>query len=345
MPPALSDQKGFKAASIQSAPAVENQGTLPRVSIVTPSFNQAPFIEETIRSVLMQGYPNLEYIIMDGGSTDGSLDIIRRYERFLTYWVSKPDEGQCNAINEGWKRATGEIIAYLNSDDVLLANAIQSAVAALCANPSSVLVYSDGLWIDQNGRPIGLGQSGQLNIEQLLRGSKFGIPQPTVFMLRFAVEQVGWLDESLHMAMDLDLWLKLGLRYAFTYLPGKPLAALRWHPGQKTQTHFLADRLDSLAAFERALCDPQCPPGITHRESNAYRSLCLDLAGYYWGKRDWQQSAHYLGLALRSNSLNMISQTGYRFLIQAYVRMTPPMVRNHFRRLRSMRQPSQPDDL
>lgn len=261
---------------------------------------------------------------MDGGSTDGTLEIIRRYERFFTYWVSKPDRGQCAAVNEGWKRATGEIIAYLNSDDVLLPNAIHRAVAALDVNLSSVLVYSDGLWIDENGKPIELGQSGQLNIEHLLTGPKFGIPQPTAFMRRLAVEQVGWLDESLQMAMDLDLWLKLGLRNAFTYLPGRPLAALRWHVDQKTQKHLLTDRLDSLTVLERALSDPRCPPGITHRESNHFRRLCLDLACYFASRRDWKHVACFGGLALRSNPLSAILQACHHFLVGVYLRIIPP---------------------
>ncbi|MBC7078479.1 MAG: glycosyltransferase, partial [Synergistales bacterium] len=127
---------------------------LPRVSVVTPSYNQAQFIEETIRSVLLQGYPNLEYLILDGGSTDGSVELIRKYEPWLAYWVSERDEGQADAINRGWRRSTGEILAYLNSDDVYAPGAIHRAVIYLLAHPNAVAVVGSYKLIDAEGKVL-----------------------------------------------------------------------------------------------------------------------------------------------------------------------------------------------
>jgi glycosyltransferase involved in cell wall biosynthesis len=123
----------------------------PRVSIVVPSFHQARYLEATIRSALDQDYPALELLVIDGGSTDGSVEIIRQYAPRLAYWESGPDRGQCHAINKGLARARGEIVAWLNSDDLLLPGAVQAAVAALAACPEAALVYADGLWIDEAG--------------------------------------------------------------------------------------------------------------------------------------------------------------------------------------------------
>jgi glycosyltransferase involved in cell wall biosynthesis len=122
----------------------------PKITVVTPSFNQAPFLEETIRSVLLQGYPNLEYIIMDGGSTDGSVEIIRKYEPWLTYWQSERDGGQAEAINNGWKRSTGYAITWLNSDDVLTPDSLMTSVQVLAAKDGPDMVYGDNTIIDEN---------------------------------------------------------------------------------------------------------------------------------------------------------------------------------------------------
>ncbi|MFW6116413.1 MAG: glycosyltransferase family 2 protein [bacterium] len=203
----------------------------PKVSIVTPSYNQGQFIEETIRSVLLQGYPNLEYIIIDGGSTDGSVDVIRKYEPWLAYWVSEPDEGQADAINKGFARARGEIMAWLNSDDTYLPTAIQSQVAALRSRKDCGFVYGDVLYVDEDGELIYKGYGRPYSVLDLLRLS---IPaQPTTFMRRDMYEEIGPLNARFHYSMDSEYWARAAKVTDFLYNP-KSIATYRLHGASKT---------------------------------------------------------------------------------------------------------------
>ena len=182
----------------------------PRVSIVTPSLNQGQFIEETIRSALLQGYPNLEYIIMDGGSTDNSIEIIKKYEPWITYWESKKDRGQAHAINKGFKRATGEIIAWLNSDDRYLANAISRIIREVNKNPYAVAWVGGCQLENPDGKILSIVIPKGLDLPDFSRwGYKTHFYQPSCFFNREAFFRVNGLNENLKFAMDFDLWLKL----------------------------------------------------------------------------------------------------------------------------------------
>jgi len=169
------------------------ESDLPRITIVTPSFNQAQFLERTIRSVLDQEYPDLEYLVMDGGSTDGSVEIIRRFAERLTYWTSGPDGGQAAAINAGWRMAHGEVLAWLNSDDVFLPGALSAVGHAFQEHPKAVLVYGQTQLVDPDG--LLLGTVGSAYRQRTLLYSHQLIPQPSSFFRRSAVEAVGLLDE------------------------------------------------------------------------------------------------------------------------------------------------------
>ena len=191
---------------------------LPLVSIVTPSYNQIQFLEKTIESVLAQNYPNLEYIIVDGDSTDGSQELIKRYEKELTAWISEPDQGQSDAVNKGFKLAKGEIFAWLNSDDLYYPWAVQQAVESLLKIPEVGMVYGDTDIINETGQVIGIFNSRQTSYKRLMRGGVY-IPQPAAFWYADLFRKVGSLDPSYYFAMDYDLWVKFAKITEIRYVP------------------------------------------------------------------------------------------------------------------------------
>lgn len=188
----------------------------PLVSIITPSFNQAAFLEETIQSVLSQDYPNLEYLIVDGGSTDGSREIIARYQERLAWWVSERDQGQTDAINKGFARARGEILAWLNSDDTYLPGALSAAVASFQEHPEVGMVYGDANLIDAGGQVIGKFPARATDYRRLRRGHVH-IPQQSAFFRADLWREVGPLDPTFFFAMDYDLWVRLARRAPLLY--------------------------------------------------------------------------------------------------------------------------------
>lgn len=205
----------------------------PKVTVVTPSYQQAAYLERTIRSVLDQDYPNLEYIVIDGGSTDGSREVIERYADRLAYWVSVPDAGQTHAINKGFNRGTGEVFAWLNSDDTYEPGGIRRAVEALRAAPDCSFVYGDCSFIDADDRVIGRFNAKQTDLNALRRGSVH-IPQQAFFFRAELWERVGPLDQDIWFAMDYDLWLRLAAIAPYRYFPGAVWANFRLHADAKT---------------------------------------------------------------------------------------------------------------
>lgn len=190
----------------------------PLVSIITPSFNQAAFLEETMLSVLSQDYPNLEYLVVDGGSQDGSLEIIQKHAHRLAWWVSEKDQGQTDAINKGFAHAKGEILAWLNSDDTYLPGAISQAVAFLQKYPKVGLVYGDANLIDQQSRIIGKFPARQTDYQRLRQGYVH-IPQQAAFFRADLWRKVGPLDPSFYFAMDYDLWVRIARLAPILYTP------------------------------------------------------------------------------------------------------------------------------
>lgn len=213
----------------------------PLVSIVTPSFNQAQYLEQTIQSVLSQDYPAIEYLVVDGGSTDGSVEIIRKYADRLTWWVSEPDTGQAEAINKGLVRANGEFIAWLNSDDIYLPGAVSQAAEALNQDPRLGLVFGNALSIDEKGKPIGIFSFPDWNLLDL--ASFRIICQPAVFMRRSILKQSGELIPDYHFMLDHQLWIRIARISTIQHIDMPPLgsnqpvagllAAARQHPQAK----------------------------------------------------------------------------------------------------------------
>jgi len=203
-----------------------------KVSIVTPSYNQARFLDETIRSVLSQDYQNIEYIIVDGGSTDGSVEIIRRYADRLAWWASELDRGQTDAINKGFARATGDIFAWLNSDDTYHPGAVSQAVNYLQTHPEAGLVYGNANLIDEKGKILGKFPARTTDYQKLLRGYVH-IPQQAAFFRGNLWKKVGTLDPDFTFAMDYDLWVRLAKISELHHIPSL-WANFRLHSNGKT---------------------------------------------------------------------------------------------------------------
>jgi len=224
-----------------------SSSNLPRITIVTPSFNQAQFIEETIRSVLFQGYPNLEYIIVDGGSTDASVEIIKRYEPWLTYWVSESDRGQSHAINKGFARATGDILAWLNADDIYFPSALFYVAETFLQSQAEWIVGVTSIVdidLHELDRFIPHINTGSWQIKNyksygwldfiMTHQSGTALPQPASFWSKEALAKAGGVDESFRYAMDHDLYGRLAHSGYRPELIPYTLACFRSHPQQKT---------------------------------------------------------------------------------------------------------------
>lgn len=281
LPSPLPDKTGWPWAeeSPQLPETMPNGRPWPLVSIVTPSYNQGQFIEETIRSVLLQGYPNLEYIIMDGGSTDNSVEIIRKYEPWLTYWVSELDQGQTHAINKGWRKATGEYVTWINSDDLLLPASLRLTVTILELERYD-LVYGDVRLIDSNsllGSRIGCGS---FSIESVLRWKHNPVPQQGFLMRRSLLDTVGYLDETLDFCMDRDYWIRIALYGARGRPITEKLGAFRIHDDSKTSNMQLRRIRDLRKIYDKVFSGDLPPDFASSRlDSKAALALaCSDIA-------------------------------------------------------------------
>ena len=242
--------------------------SLPTVSIVTPSYNQAGFLERTIQSVLRQDYANLDYAIVDGGSSDGSAEIIKKFSGALSWWVSEKDSGQAEAINKGLRRARGEIVAWLNSDDLYLPGAVHKAVQALQANPELGFVFGDAITIGPDGQPINELVFGDWGLKELLRFRI--ICQPAVFMRREVLEKTGGLDQTLHYMLDHHLWLRMARLAPIRHIPVF-LAAARQHPGAKNVNQAAGFGRETLQLFEWLQQEPEFDSQSRQVKGGAYR--------------------------------------------------------------------------
>lgn len=274
--------------ALSTLPPLSDQ---PRVLVVTPSLNQGHFIRMTIESVLAQDYPHLRYVVMDGGSTDSTLDVLRSYSgRFE--WVSEPDNGQSAAINAAWRRDDSEIITWLNADDVYEPGAVSAIVAAFRTYPDAAVVYGDCVMVDVQGRAIGWYPASPFDLGDVLRTTIPSIPQPAAFIRRAAIECVGYLDERLHMAMDLDLWVRIALHYPLRYIP-RALARFRVHAGSKSVAKQVSVVPELLAIYARVLADPACPPAILSDERRIMSLLMLRIANLLFAAGRYDSAQRY----------------------------------------------------
>lgn len=221
----------------------------PRISIITPSLNQGKYLEHTILSILNQDYPNLEYIVIDGGSTDNSLEIILKYEDKLDYWASEPDRGQADAINKGLLKATGEIINWINSDDLLEKKALAMVSKYFEKNPNLGFLHGKTI-VFSRGKEKVIAGNPDTKPNKYLSGMSF--PQPSAFFHRRVLDKIGLLDESLHYGMDYDFYVRIALNFPVLQVPDV-LSRYRLHNESKTVQSKLKFAEEWLIVFNRVI--------------------------------------------------------------------------------------------
>jgi glycosyltransferase involved in cell wall biosynthesis len=271
----------------------------PLVTIVTPSYNQGRFLVETIQSVLGQDYEPIEYLVLDGGSTDGSVEVIRRYSDRLSWWTSEPDRGQADALNTGFERARGDVLGWLCSDDTLLPGAVGRMVDALALRPEAGLVYGDALWTDDESKQTGSAVSREWNREQLQRGGSLPLFQPSSLFRRAAWTAAGPFDVSLDYLFDTVFFLKLSELMPAVRIP-EPLATYRVHRDSKSGRIDEA-KIAEYARFGDYAFDGASFAGLS-RQARARKAAYLRRAS--WMLAATGQSGRARRLALRSLALS-----------------------------------------
>jgi len=302
---------------------------LPLVSIVTPCFNQGRYIEKTILSVLEQHYPNIEYILMDGSSGDESLDVIQKYSARLSYWESKPDRGQADAINKGLQRAKGQILGWLNSDDILLPSTVRTIIETFCVRPEVDVIYGRLERIDASGQVV---PTPILPKDRITFGKEYVIGecvvnQPGCFWRREIMEKVGLLDERLVYSMDYDYWIRMALAGAKFHKLPQVVARFRLSESSKTATQSAAMAREQLGVLEKYLSQPGMhnilglPKGEFDRKSRRARSnICLHAFYGDFKAHHWRDAFSWLSKALRYNPLVLFQRRWFDLMYASLLR-------------------------
>lgn len=284
----------------------------PKVSLVTPSFGQARFLEQTLRSVLDQDYPNIEYIVIDGGSSDGSVELIRRHEHRLAYWVSEPDRGQADAINKGFARASGEYVGWINSDDWLYPDAIRNTVTFLEAHPEVDLVYGDVDTGESEAMPE-LLRGKVTDIETMLTTFEVPIPQQGSLWRKRVLDRSGGLDSRWQVVLDREFFLRVATRHRIAYRPGR-LGFFRLHPDSKSvaqQCRWL-DELPQL--YEAYFAAPGLPDRLRALRHISLGAMYFQCAWLALKNRQFARAGVFLARALANDPV-LFSRRGFRLMV------------------------------
>lgn len=257
------------------------QRNSPKFSIVTCSYQQGRYLDATLRSVLDQDYPDLEYIVIDGGSQDESAAVIRAHEARLAYWVSEQDRGQTDALIKGFNRATGEICGWLCSDDLLLPGALRKVADFFADHPQVAAVYGDALWIDAAGAYLRPKREMGFNRFVFLFDHNY-IAQPSMFWRRGLYERVRGLDRDFNLAMDADLWERFSRHTRIAHLP-EYLSCMRYYPEQKTRAMRPQGRIEDARIRSRSALARLPATPLLRGLARAQRVLAKGAAGGYWG--------------------------------------------------------------
>jgi glycosyltransferase involved in cell wall biosynthesis/2-polyprenyl-3-methyl-5-hydroxy-6-metoxy-1,4-benzoquinol methylase len=299
----------------RAASAVADRVELPRVSVVVPCLNRADYITLTLDSILAQDYPNVECIVMDGGSTDGTVELVEREYGGRVTLVSGPDEGHADAINKGWWRSTGEILAWLNADDVWLPGAVRTAIDYLIEHPDVDMVYGDCASINEQGELVGKAHHAEWDLRYAVEHCDYSIPQPASFIRRGILEKVGWLDASFIQKKDHELWLRIGRHGTIKHIPVM-LAGAMGVPGYMGyRGDFTAETCVRITRkFFQELEDESLFDDIHERAmSNSYLTGAL----YAWNEGfHWRTALRYAMRAMEidpSNARRVLARLRHQF--------------------------------
>jgi len=294
---------------------MENQ---PLVSIITPSFNQAKYLTAAYHSVISQNYPNIEYFIVDGGSTDGSVDLIRGWAAAknsrVKWWISEKDKGQADAINKGFSKASGEIVAWLNSDDQYMNGAVEKAVAIFNANPDHGLIFSDVFSIDADSKLINVMRYGEWDLRELMAFNIIG--QPGVFIRKKALDKAGYLDPTYHYLLDHHLWLRIAVNDPIRHV-NDFLAAARFHPEAKNVAQAAGFSKDAFRIVEWMKSRPELSKTYANdRQKILAGAFCFSARYLMDGGENFTAFKHYLKSFWYhpSTAMNDFSRFAYSFL-------------------------------
>lgn len=289
-----------------------------KFSIITPSFNQGHFIKETIDSILSQDYPDLEHIVMDGGSTDSTVEVLQAYDDPRLKWVSEPDKGQSDAINKGMARAEGELLAYLNSDDIYYPGALAAVAAAFERQPEVDLVHGNCVVIDGDSRPMRTLKGTSYTLKDALT-KRWSIPQPATFWRRRVMESIGPFDETLHFTMDYDYWLRAVLAGLRPHYLDRDLAGFRLYGESKSGSQLDKFWQDWQNLLEKVYSRDDLPPEVSAMRPLSHAFIDLRAAERHWEADDRPGARPYLRRVMGGGGSLSIKALAATMMLDSYL--------------------------